>query len=351
MDESFEDSLYIMGFSSPPILEKQSSPPRPTTPIRQPRITIGPLLRDISKYEKHSGGKLVLNSPRVVLNRAREESVVKSLLKRDHESSSRITNAQSKERQNNTGSQARSKSPCSDNVAQLKTRLSESSIETDAEENSVDNGALESNQPHQACDIEHVIQQLAPMSSVAQDLNHSTVGDSDITAGEKQMESDESTLIDIDTLCEQLETSSDTITEEQSGKLFTSLSSKEVGELNVPDSSKSISDVESSALPASEESARFSFGDDEAEDRKETDSFISFKNSTIYVPDNDPPSYSDALFSMGIHGIFPVDNGTPFWGDVNDAGTLNKEGRGKDAQISNKLISSLPVFSKLLLEV
>lgn len=329
-----------MGFPSPPMQEDRNSPPRPTTPIRQPQVKIRPLLKEIVKYEKKSGGNVSVSSPRVVLNRSQEEAVIRHMLK--EERTTPFTNLRSKD-------PSLSMDTPSEKLTSFRRRLSQSFSKVNLETFTAVNDANHSEQPCQPAAIADSDEPISPLSDTAASSNLKI--DEDITiSAEGAAESDESTLIDIDTLCEQLEASTDTVVEEQPVDASWPMFDAEVSDVpNLPSSNTS-ENLKSTSIDESDDDSHR-----EAIEKTEGTNFkndlISFKSSTVYAPEISPPSYFDALLSMDEHGIFPVDNGTPFWGDISDASSAVKEGRARDAYIATKLVSNLPIFSKLLHQV
>lgn len=74
-NDEYDDALFTMSYLSPLLAAASESPPRPGTPLKDARIVVNPLLRDISVHENTSGRKITIRSARVLLKSLDEEIV------------------------------------------------------------------------------------------------------------------------------------------------------------------------------------------------------------------------------------------------------------------------------------
>ncbi len=72
-NSEYSDALFAMSYLSPLPYKSLGSPPQPGTPIKDARVTVHPLLQDISAHEDLTGRKIKVYSGRVILKTLDEE--------------------------------------------------------------------------------------------------------------------------------------------------------------------------------------------------------------------------------------------------------------------------------------
>ena len=400
----YSDALYSMSYLSPPPIESPESPPQPGTPMKNARITVRPLLQDISAFERSSGRKIKVNSGRVILKSLEEE--IDSYQSQSHvrlriDSSS--SNRESPVSQEKSRKRQRIESDTVDEIEQV-FQADETQMQ---EENQGDTVSSISEKEEFMCFSQIFVAKKEMSSKLSKNqtqssgINRRSCGITQGTVKETKhtidlqvcdtnsitgSEENEICMIDVDTPKKdeenifhqpsQKETNLDHSLPQCQNSVLSNEGSESCDIPELPDSIHSLSQN----LSRSSSSLQFtshcdssnsviwnedssSFLDDRVKtvnkieestklpQLSQTDQSIViqpqvFNPSTIYATIFDGPSHKHVVSTLDLYDIPSADNGTPFWGDAKDLEPFakTKDFRRQTLPICSKLICHLPDF-------
>ncbi|XP_059350922.1 DNA polymerase zeta catalytic subunit-like isoform X2 [Daphnia carinata] len=403
----YTDALYTMSYLSPPPFQPSESPPRPLTPIKDARVTIRPLLQDISAFEATKGCKVKMNSGLVVLKSLEEEILAyQKRTLRNLRISSHVPRQESLFKPNPRKRKRKGKPSAEKEIRNNISGESQVKEESQHIDTSVDD-LTKSEKVKLTCELRQKESFIAIGSEsiegkvletkseetkqttnvdicgfVAEEIAKENENSSEVSSNEKES----TTLVkepEDYTSDPGINSLSSIVTDTNQRSRMLPLSNMENSgeealsdvELNASRSrTPNLSQSSSSHLlvRSRNSSSNFSWNEDsslllqdiadadktEAEQPSLADSSLKiypqiFHSSKIYVTAVDSPSRERVVSTLNLYDIPSKDNGKPYWSDANDflSTSKTKDIRQQSVTIGTHLVCHLPDFGKRLCQI